>query len=589
MKKGIRNQKVKKIKKRSSVMMNIILPIAILGLAGILGMATVLLTLVNNQSASTEITDEGMDSVTALDEINLQLQKIQTQTMLYCTALTEDARDIYNVKIEEAFSNIKIQEAIMDECIHVFSEEDQELYRKMKESVNSFHENINKVVEAGRSGNSTALYMASSNMDYWVSDIIKNIDILVKENAARIAEATKTQKITYQQSYLFANIMILIVIIAFAVTMVLIMRLVIRPLKNQKEQLYNVIDSINNGEGDLRKRLEVIRNDEIGASSEGINHFIATLQVIMGKISSNSEILDRIVGHVVENINSSSDSANDISVITEELSANMEEVLAKVNNVTDNTCMVENRVKQMVKETVQISHYAEEMQERAVKLEKVAGENKTTTGIMLVDITKELEDAMENSRNVEKVTLLTNEILSITNQTNLLALNASIEAARAGEAGRGFAVVANEIRGLADTSRDTANNISTINEMVICAVDDLVASSKKIIDYMNTNIITDYESFVQSGKQYKDDSVLINETMERYAGEAQEILENITEMTEAVNGIKRAVEESTDGVTNVAENMNSLVQSITEVKGQMMENSQVAKTLKEESDLFVTE
>lgn len=78
-----------------------------------------------------------------------------------------------------------------------------------------------------------------------------------------------------------------------------------------------------------------------------------------------------------------------------------------------------------------------------------------------------MQQAIENSRSVEEVNALTDEILNISSQTNLLALNASIEAARAGEAGKGFAVVADEIRVLADSSRETAGNIQQINAKVV--------------------------------------------------------------------------------------------------------------------------
>ena len=141
------------------------------------------------------------------------------------------------------------------------------------------------------------------------------------------------------------------------------------------------------------------------------------------------------------------------------------------------------------------------MKIRAAELENGAKENMEYTNRVVGEITSELQTALENSKSVDEVSKLTDEILSISSQTNLLALNASIEAARAGEAGKGFAVVADEIRQLADSSRETANNIQRINEMVIDAVKGLAASSEKIIAYINETVLPDYESFVNGGKQ----------------------------------------------------------------------------------------
>ena len=106
------------------------------------------------------------------------------------------------------------------------------------------------------------------------------------------------------------------------------------------------------------------------------------------------------------------------------------------------------------------------MQQRATELEQNAIDSRKTTGDMVGEIIEKLKKAIDNSRSVEQVENLTNEILSISSQTNLLALNASIEAARAGEAGKGFAVVADEIRKLADSSRETANISSRLTSML---------------------------------------------------------------------------------------------------------------------------
>ena len=298
-------------------------------------------------------------------------------------------------------------------------------------------------------------------------------------------------------------------------------------------------------------------------------------------------MLDNVVGAVASNVAASGDSANDISAIMEELSATMEEVSASTNNVNNDTENIEKRISNISEKTQDISNYAKEMKARAVEMENSARENMENTNEIVGRITNEMEIALENSKSVEKVSKLTDDILNISGQTNLLALNASIEAARAGDAGKGFAVVADEIRQLADSSKDAANNIQNINEMVIKAVNGLVESSRNIVNYINETVLLDYESFVNGGKQYNDDATKIDEDMSEFAHQVRQIDKRVKEMTEAIDGINCAVEDSARGVSDAATNIDALVQAIGGVNEQMQENSEVASNLRTESSNFV--
>ena len=103
--------------------------------------------------------------------------------------------------------------------------------------------------------------------------------------------------------------------------------------------------------------------------------------------------------------------------------------------------------------------------------------------------------ALDDAKFVEQIGVLADSILTITAQTNLLALNASIEAARAGEAGKGFAVVAEEIRMLAEQSKDAVANIQSVTENVNVAVGTLTGDSNKLLDFVDTDIVQSFDEF----------------------------------------------------------------------------------------------
>src|SRR5690554_473754 len=114
----------------------------------------------------------------------------------------------------------------------------------------------------------------------------------------------------------------------------------------------------------------------------------------------------------------------------------------------------------------------------------------------------ELEEAIDKSKAVEQINELSQTILEITSQTNLLALNAAIESARAGEAGRGFAVVAEEIRKLAEGSADAVNRIQEVTKVILEAVDDLSNSSTSIMEFIDKQVLSDYDYSVTSSERY---------------------------------------------------------------------------------------
>lgn len=398
--------------------------------------------------------------------------------------------------------------------------------------------------------------------------------------------AVKAQKKLFSYAIILTIVLAAVAVFLVVVSVVICWLEISRPLVSINKKLGEVVEGIKAGRGDLTIRIPSRGTDEIGQMARGINVFIETLQKIMVQITDNSDKLDETVGEVIQRVETANDSSNDISSVMEELSASMEAISSTLTEINSNAENVGSNVSEIAGESQGLLEYATNMQSRASVLQNTAVENKQNTSGVVNSIISNLKKAMEDSKSVDRVNDLTDEILSISSQTNLLALNASIEAARAGEAGRGFAVVADEIRQLADSSRETANNIQSINNMVVIAVKELIDSSDSIVKYINETILPDYDGFVDAGKQYNEDAVYVNKVVSQFSEMSVQLEMLIKSITESISGIATSVDESADGISAAASNTNALVREITQVTDAMNNNKNIANSLNQQAEQF---
>ena len=228
----------------------------------------------------------------------------------------------------------------------------------------------------------------------------------------------------------------------------------------------------------------------------------------------------------------------------------------------------------------------ESIRTRAVLKQKETLESKNNAVNVIEKITAELESAVEESQNVDKINTLTGNILNIASQTNLLALNASIEAARAGEAGRGFSVVADEIRILAENSSATANDIKVISNIVTEAVSRLAYNARQMLDYMETNIMKDYDAFVEIANQYEEDADLMSNILAEFAEQAATINHTMQDMNEGIIDVSTTVGESARAVSSVAEDTSTLVDAMSQIQDATAESQTISEELQAEVKKF---
>ena len=207
--------------------------------------------------------------------------------------------------------------------------------------------------------------------------------------------------------------------------------------------------------------------------------------------------------------------------------------------------------------------------------------------VVEIEISEELNKAIEDSKSIDKINDLTGDILNIAQQTNLLALNASIEAARAGEVGRGFAVVAHEIGDLADASRNTASHIQEINTVIVEAVHSLAGHSQDLIEYLNESIMEDFSTFVKAGTEYRDNATYIEEAMGEFNKKTETLKDTVEQIATAIDSISNAIDEGAQGVNGTADSVQDLAADIEIISNEMNENQAIAEDLKKETEIFV--
>ena len=360
----------------------------------------------------------------------------------------------------------------------------------------------------------------------------------------------------------------LVAIISIIAGLILISLFIVRTIIGPINNVVARVKDISEGDGDLTKRIDILKNDEIGALAGYFNEFLGKLQKMIGQIKDNSESMDsastQLSTVAIEISEGSEETANRSSTVATsagEMSSNINTVAAAMEESATNISMVAAAAEEMSSTVTNIATNAEQartISENAVEKANDVSEKMKGLGEAAVGIGKVLETITE-----------------ISEQVNLLALNATIEAARAGEAGKGFAVVANEIKELAKGTSEAASEIRIRIEAIQHSTDENIEGIAETSDVINNinklinsiAVAVDEQShttqeMASNINQAAQGIQEVNENVNQSSAVANEITQDIGIVDEAAEGMKengRQLKKNSEHLSAMADKLKTIV------------------------------
>ncbi|QDH21945.1 methyl-accepting chemotaxis protein [Saccharibacillus brassicae] len=299
----------------------------------------------------------------------------------------------------------------------------------------------------------------------------------------------------------------------------------------------------------------------IRAEAEARKQFRSIIEDVQRESLGIERVMDAVSGRMAQ----LDDSVQDISATTQQLSAGMEQTSFSTRSISGTSSEIGRALESIAVKAQEGAQSSERLSSRASELKSTFQKSYDDGTASYEKVKANLEQAMEDSRAVERITLLAESILQITAQTNLLSLNASIEAARAGESGRGFAVVAAEIRKLAEDSKRAADEIQEVTGAVLHSVGSLKSNSENLLTFFADSVQTDYALMLRATEEY---AVGAGDTEARstdLSATTEELLASMESLVKATDEIAQSASEGASGTGTIAEKASAAAGSASDV------------------------
>lgn len=456
------------------------------------------------------------------------------------------------------------------------TEEEKSLFLDFKEDLFKYRElklkvfdllKSNKYDEAETINNSEIEKIIDSMFNKLIKAIEINENLAQNTNLKNINEFNK-----------FSYIVLISTVITFCIIIFMayiLSKNIIDPLNKIKNLAYRLSSY------DFSIPISITRKDEFGetaialnSAQENVNDLIKMIMENSEDISASSEELSATVEELLSKVEIIDEAVNNIaagmeesSAASEEISASVQEVDASINVLSATAMDGSNNANKSKYRASEVKNNSEKAIEETIKIydEK---QNK-------------MKKAIEDGKIVETIKVMADTIGSIAEQTNLLALNAAIEAARAGEQGKGFAVVADEVRKLAEESKESAFTIQETIKNVQAAFKSSNETGNEILEFINKDVNAQFQAYKETGNQYYNDSDLVSKMSDEIAAMSEEITATIGQVSEAVQNMAESSQKSSEDSVIIKESMDETTRAIEQVALTAQSQAELAQNLNE--------